>query len=81
MVDVEGQLRIEVPERVVRQGGQVDDRIKALQVSPLDIPQVDALPGSSAGQSPNTQPSNRSLSSPATACPALRNIVAMTEPM
>ncbi len=41
MVDVVGQLRVEVAERIVRQGGEVDDGLEALEMAGLDVPDVE----------------------------------------
>ena len=40
MIDVEGQLRIEIPQRIIGQRRQVDHRVKSLQVGGLHIAQV-----------------------------------------
>ena len=42
MVDVVGDLRIQVTQRVVGKGGQMDDRLESLQVPPLNVPEVDS---------------------------------------
>jgi len=40
VVDVVGDLRVQVPERVVGDGGQVNDRVEAAQVLDADVADV-----------------------------------------
>ena len=40
MVDLVGRLRVEVPERVVANRGEVDHRVEAEQVLAFDVPDV-----------------------------------------
>ena len=43
MVDVEGQLRVEVAERIVRQRSQVQDRVEPFEVAGLRVADVGGL--------------------------------------
>ena len=45
MVDLVGTLRIEIAQRVVRERGQVDHRIEAVQVRLPDVAQIHAPSG------------------------------------
>ena len=40
MVDVVRELRVEVTERIVRQGGEVDDGFETLEMAGLDVPEI-----------------------------------------
>ena len=45
MVDLVGDVRVQVPERIVGQRREVNDRVEALQASCLDVSQVESSLG------------------------------------
>jgi hypothetical protein len=40
MVDRMGQIGIDIPQGIVRERGQMDDRIESLEITPLDVTHV-----------------------------------------
>ena len=40
MIDLVGELRSKIPERIVRQGGQVDDGVEPLEICELDVANI-----------------------------------------
>ncbi len=40
MIDVVGELRIEIPDRIVRQRGEMHDGIEALEIGPGQVAEV-----------------------------------------
>ncbi len=52
IVDLVGQFRVKVAQRIVRQASQVDDRLEPLELFNLDVPDIPAQRGDIGGSRP-----------------------------
>ena len=66
VIDLVGQLRIEITERIVGESREMHDGIDPLQVSQLRVPHVLPISGTSTIPLPNVHLRYKSLSYPTT---------------
>ena len=81
MVDVVGGLRVEVPDRVVADGREVDHGVEADQILALDVTDIRLQRLDLGHRGPKVQAAKRSESSPTTSWPARSSAGTSTEPM
>ena len=74
VIDIVGEVPIEVAQGVIRQRGQMHHRVETLEIGFVRSRRSLRISGISGGASPKSQPSNRSVSRPTTSWPAARKI-------